>query len=482
MRYRSTRGHPARPRFCDILLEGLAPDGGLYMPETYPQVDGATLTRWRSLPYADLAFELLALYVDDIPAGDLLAICRKTYTSEVFGTPQIVPVRRLQPLAAPDQDAPAALYLEGLSNGPTLAFKDMAMQLLGNLFEYELARRGQALNILGATSGDTGSAAEYAMRGKRGLTVFMTSPHGRMSPFQQAQMFSLMDANIHNIAIEGVFDDCQDMVKAVSADADFKRKHRIGTVNSINWARLVAQVVYYFAGYFQATGSNEERVSFAVPSGNFGNVCAGHVARMMGLPIHQLVVATNENDVLDEFFRSGMYRVRSAADTRETSSPSMDISKASNFERFIFDLLGRDGPRVAQLFATELAQHGFFDLSADAAFAGAARRFGFVSGSSTHADRLTTIRDTDARYGVVVDTHTADGIKVAREHLTPGVPMLVLETAQPIKFAQTIELALGRAPPCPARFSGIEDLPRRVLVMPADVNAIKAYIERHSHV
>jgi len=369
-----------------------------------------------------------------------------------------------------------------LSNGPTLAFKDMAMQLLGNLFEYELARRGQALNILGATSGDTGSAAEYAMRGKRGLTVFMTSPHGRMSPFQQAQMFSLMDANIHNIAIEGVFDDCQDMVKAVSADADFKRKYRIGTVNSINWARLVAQVVYYFAGYFQATGSNEERVSFAVPSGNFGNVCAGHVARMMGLPIHQLVVATNENDVLDEFFRSGMYRVRSAADTRETSSPSMDISKASNFERFIFDLLGRDGPRVAQLFATELAQHGFFDLSADAAFAGAARRFGFVSGSSTHADRLTTIRDTDARYGVVVDTHTADGIKVAREHLTPGVPMLVLETAQPIKFAQTIELALGRAPPCPARFSGIEDLPRRVLVMPADVNAIKAYIERHSHV
>ncbi|MCY7306744.1 MAG: threonine synthase [Rhodoferax sp.] len=482
MRYCSTRGHPARPRFCDILLAGLAPDGGLYLPETYPQVDDATLTRWRSLPYADLAFEVLSLYVDDIPAADLLAICRKTYTSEVFGTAQIVPLRRLHPLADSGQEPQALMYLEGLSNGPTLAFKDMAMQLLGNLFEYELARRGETLNILGATSGDTGSAAEYAMRGKRGLTVFMTSPHGRMSPFQQAQMFSLMDANIHNIAIEGVFDDCQDMVKAVSADADFKRRNRIGTVNSINWARLVAQVVYYFAGYIQATSSNEEQVSFAVPSGNFGNVCAGHVARMMGLPIHQLVVATNENDVLDEFFRSGVYRVRSAADTRETSSPSMDISKASNFERFVFDLLGRDGPRVAQLFASDLARHGCFDLSADAAFAGAARRFGFVSGSSTHADRLATIRDTDARFGVVVDTHTADGIKVAREHLTPGVPMLVLETALPIKFAQTIVEALGHSPPCPARFAGIEDLPRRVLVMPADVNAIKAYIERHSNV
>jgi threonine synthase len=236
----------------------------------------------------------------------------------------------------------------------------MAMQLLGNLFEYELARRGETLNILGATSGDTGSAAEYAMRGKQGVAVFMTSPQGRMSPFQQAQMFSLMDANIHNLAVEGVFDDCQDIVKAVSSDLEFKRRYRIGTVNSINWARLVAQVVYYFAGYFQATTSNAQQVRFSVPSGNFGNVCAGHVARMMGLPIDMLVVATNENDVLDEFFRTGVYRVRSSADTHETSSPSMDISKASNFERFVFDLLGRDTALVRDLFERQPARAGVF--------------------------------------------------------------------------------------------------------------------------
>ena len=478
MRYVSTRGHAAGQRFCDILLEGLAPDGGLYLPEHYPQVDDATLTRWRSLPYAELAFEVLSLYVDDIPAVDLRSICQRTYTAEVFGTAQIVPLRRLQQAVESAADAASPLYLQALSNGPTLAFKDMAMQLLGNLFEYELARRGETLNVLGATSGDTGSAAEYAMRGKHGLRVFMTSPQGRMSPFQQAQMFSLLDENIHNIAIDGVFDDCQDIVKAVSADLAFKRKYRIGTVNSINWARLVAQVVYYFAGYFQATRSNQERVSFAVPSGNFGNICAGHVARMMGLPIHHLVLATNENDVLDEFFRTGIYRVRAAADTHETSSPSMDISKASNFERFVFDLLGRDGAGVAALFGAQLGQSGFFDLSGNPAFANAVARFGFVSGRSSHADRLATIRDTDARYGMVIDTHTADGLKVGRAHREQGVPMIVLETALPIKFAATITQALGRAPQRPARFEGMESLPRRVVVLPADTVAVKNYIEQ----
>ena len=469
MNYLSTRGHPDRRRFCEILLEGLAPDGGLYLPESYPQVDDATLTRWRGLPYADLAFEVLSLYIDDIPADDLHALCRKTYTEAVFGTAAIVPLKKLED----------GLYLEALSNGPTLAFKDMAMQLLGNLFEYELARRGEELNILGATSGDTGSAAEYAMRGKQGVRVFMTSPHGRMSPFQQAQMFSLQDANIHNIAIEGVFDDCQDIVKAVSNDLEFKRRYKIGTVNSINWARLMAQVVYYFAGYFQATTSNTQKVSFTVPSGNFGNVCAGHVARMMGLPIAQLVVATNENDVLDEFFRTGVYRVRGSADTHETSSPSMDISKASNFERFVFDLLGRDANRVRDLFGAQLTGQGRFDLHTDPAFAQAAARYGFVSGKSTHANRLDTIRDTFARFGVMVDTHTADGLKVAREHLQAGTPMVVLETALPIKFAATIVEALGREPDRPAKFDGIEALPKRVQVMPSDVARVQAYIAAH---
>ena len=530
MNYISTRGDPTERAFCEILLEGLAPDGGLYLPTHYPQIDAATLARWRGLygngrpgGYADLAFEILSLYIDDIPATDLRSLAHKTYTKATYGSDAIVPMRPLEP----------GLSIEALSNGPTLAFKDMAMQLLGNLFEYELARRGETLNILGATSGDTGSAAEYAMRGKQGVRVFMLSPQGRMSPFQQAQMFSLQDANIHNIVIEGVFDDCQDIVKSVSNDLDFKRRHKIGTVNSINWARLLAQVVYYFAGYFQATSgapetgaaglfpkgsaplgggpaaapsgapqtgaaglspkgsapagggpaavrSNTELVSFAVPSGNFGNVCAGHVARMMGLPIALLVVATNENDVLDEFFRTGRYRVRSYAETHETSSPSMDISKASNFERFVFDLLGHDraaGVRVADLFGPGLARDGGFQLDAEqtARIAG----FGFVSGKSSHADRLATIRSAWAEHQDMIDTHTADGLKVAREHLQPGVPMVVLETALPAKFAATIEEALGCAPLRPAALEGIESLPKRFTVMAADVAQVQAFVEAH---
>ena len=473
MKYISTRGDVTRRSFCEILLEGLAPDGGLYLPEHYPKIDSQTLSKWRGLPYHELAFEILSLFIDDIPAADLRTLTTRTYTEAVFGTTQIVPLRALEP----------GVCLEALSNGPTLAFKDMAMQLLGNLFEYELARRGQTLNILGATSGDTGSAAEYAMRGKAGVNVFMLSPNGRMSPFQQAQMFSLQDPNIHNIAIQGVFDDCQDIVKAVSNDLDFKRKYRIGTVNSINWARLLAQVVYYFAGYFQATAHqatkhqatvhNSEQVSFAVPSGNFGNICAGHVARMMGLPIEKLVLATNENNVLDEFFRTGTYRVRSSAETHETSSPSMDISKASNFERFVFDLLGRDAERTRTLFKS-----GTFSIT-PAEFARIAG-YGFVSGTSTHADRLATIRDTDKRFHTVIDTHTADGLKVAREHLTPGVTMIVLETALPAKFAETIVEAIGREPDRPAGMRGIEKLPKRCEVMAADANLVKSFIEAHA--
>ena len=497
MNYLSTRGDATPRKFCDILLEGLAPDGGLYLPERYPQLGAADLARlrgvWQTQGYAALAFEILSLYIDDIPAADLRALCEATYTPAVFGTREITPLKKLTD----------SFYLQALSNGPTLAFKDMAMQLLGNLFEYELRRRGEQLNILGATSGDTGSAAEYAMRGKQGIRVFMLSPHGRMSAFQQAQMFSLQDANIHNIAVEGVFDDCQDIVKAVSNDLAFKRQYKIGTVNSINWARLLAQVVYYFAGYFQATSHapmlragasalppegavpglgrpgarrNDEKVDFTVPSGNFGNVCAGHVARQMGLPINKLVVATNENDVLDEFFRTGVYRVRGSADTHETSSPSMDISKASNFERFVFDLLGRDGARTKALFHDALAKDGQFDLSGDPAFQQARQRFGFVSGKSTHGDRLATIRDVFQKHGVMIDTHTADGVKVAREHVQPSVPMIVLETALPIKFAATIREALGRDPDRPAKFDGIEDLPRRVLVLPADADRVKALI------
>ncbi|MBI5785248.1 MAG: threonine synthase [Rhodocyclales bacterium] len=471
MRYVSTRGNDDRPEFCDILLGGLAPDGGLYLPERYPQVTAAELAEWRELPYAALALRILQKFITDIPACDLKAIVDRTYTARAYShcrpgrdAGDITPLTTLEP----------GFHLLELSNGPTLAFKDMAMQLLGNLFEYVLDKRGEEINILGATSGDTGSAAEYAMRGKHGVRVFMLSPDGRMSAFQRAQMYSLPDSNIHNIAIRGMFDDCQDIVKAVSNDAAFKAKYKIGAVNSINWARVAAQVIYYFKGWFEATQSNEQQVSFCVPSGNFGNICAGHIARMMGLPIRRLVLATNENDVLDEFFRTGIYRPRKTAETYVTSSPSMDISKASNFERFVFDLVGRDPAVVRDLWA-KVESGSSFDLGGTP-FKARLPGFGFVSGRSSHADRLATIRDVWQRYHTMIDTHTADAVKVAREHREPGIPMVVLETAQPVKFAETIQEALGRDPLRPADFVGIEDLPQRVEIMDADVEAVKACI------
>ena len=485
MNYISTRGAGAGERhtFSDILLGGLAKDGGLYLPADYPRMSADELARWRALSYADLAFEILTKFSDDIPAEDLRALTRRTYTAQTYchvrdGDASSKLAAQITPLKTLGVENGAPLSLLELSNGPTLAFKDMAMQLLGNLFEYTLAKHGETLNILGATSGDTGSAAEYAMRGKQGVRVFMLSPHLKMSAFQTAQMYSLQDPNIFNVAVEGVFDDCQDIVKAVSNDHAFKAQYKIGTVNSINWARVVAQVVYYFKGYFAATQSNDERVSFAVPSGNFGNVCAGHIARMMGLPIEKLVVATNENDVLDEFFRTGIYRVRKAAETYHTSSPSMDISKASNFERFVFDLLGRDPARVLQLFR-DVEEKGGFDLAASGDFA-RVQQFGFVSGRSSHADRVDAIRDVFERYDTMIDTHTADGLKVAREHLQPGIPMIVLETAQPIKFGETIREALLREPERPAAFAGLEALPQRFEVLPADVQRVKDFVAAHT--
>ncbi|MBL8488255.1 MAG: threonine synthase [Rhodocyclaceae bacterium] len=474
MRYISTRGaRAASPSaaFCDILLGGLAPDGGLYLPESYPRVTPAELAEWRELPYHALALRILQKFVDDIPACDLKTLADRTYTAATYrhcrpgrDASDITPLTTLEP----------GFHLLELSNGPTLAFKDMAMQLLGNLFEYVLDKRGENINILGATSGDTGSAAEYAMRGKHNVKVFMLSPEGRMSPFQRAQMYSLQDENIFNIAVRGMFDDAQDIVKAVSNDAAFKAKYRIGAVNSINWARVLAQVVYYFKGWFAATTRNDEQVAFCVPSGNFGNICAGHIARMMGLPIARLVLATNENDVLDEFFRTGVYRPRRTAETHVTSSPSMDISKASNFERFVFDLVGRDPAVVRELWA-KVDAGGSFDLNGTP-YRERMAGFGFVSGRSTHADRLATIRDVWERHGTMIDTHTADGVKVAREHREPGLPMVVLETAQPVKFSETIREALGRDPVRPKDFDGIEDLPQRVEVMDADTEAVKRFI------
>lgn len=475
MQYISTRDTGATPAsFTDILLGGLAPDGGLYLPVEYPQLTDATLTHWRQVlnteGYHALAAEVLQLFVDDIPAEDLKAITARAYSYPKFASEDIVPVTELEP----------GLLIGHLSEGPTAAFKDMAMQLLGELFEYELARRGEHLTIVGATSGDTGSSAEYAMRGRTGIKVFMLTPAGRMTPFQQAQMFGLDDANIINIALDGVFDDCQDVVKAISADAAFKAEHRIGAVNSINWARLMAQVVYYVSSWIRATETNDQKVSFCVPTGNFGDICAGHIARQMGLPIDRLIVATNENDVLDEFFRTGDYRVRSSADTYETSSPSMDISRASNFERFVFDLLGRDAERIADLFGIKVRQGGF-SLSDDPAFADAADRYGFASGKSTHADRVATIREVNEKLGVLLDPHTADGVKVARS-LAPEIdtPIICLETALPVKFAETIAEATGSEPEIPARFEGIMEAERHVLDLPNDAEAVKNLIRERA--
>ena len=468
MKYISTRGGMTPQPFSDILLEGLAPDGGLAIPESIPQVSAATLEQWRTLDYADLAAEILGLFIDDISQEDLRRLTKAAYSKDVFPGPKMVPLKPLK----------EGVSLLGLSEGPTLAFKDMAMQFLGQVFEYVLEHRGATLNILGATSGDTGSAAEYAMRGKRGVTVFMLSPQGRMSEFQRAQMYSLQDANIHNIAVDGVFDDCQDIVKTLASDLEFKSAYRLGAVNSINWARIAAQVVYYFWGWLRTTeqgGASE--VSFCVPSGNFGNILAGHIAREMGLPIRRLVLATNENNVLEEFFRTGVYRPRSAAQTHATSSPSMDISKASNFERFVFDLLDRDAGRLSELWQG-LEEQGYFDLSElKPQFEG---RYGFVSGVSSHADRLATIRKVHEDSGVLIDPHTADGVKVAAEFIEPGVPMLVLETALPAKFAETIREAVGIEPPVPEHLAGLSALPQRVVNMACDAELVRDYIREHA--
>lgn len=433
---------------------GLAPDGGLMLPTHYPDVTDK-LDAWRDLSYQELAFAIMSLYVDDIPADDLRALIDKTYTADTFGTDDITPVAHLID----------DLYLLGLSNGPTLAFKDIAMQFLGNAFEYVLARDNQRLTIIGATSGDTGSAAEYALRGKKGIEVFMLSPYGKMSDFQRAQMYSLDDANIHNIAIKGMFDDCQDIVKALQEDADFKRTYSLGTVNSINWGRILAQIVYYFKAVFALQKLGKDTISVCVPSGNFGNVCAGHIARQMGLPIHRLIVATNENDVLNEFFNTGCYVPRKSHETFVTSSPSMDISKASNFERFIYLLMNKDADKTATLFEGIKDGRGFEATGADA--------FGFCAGRSSHQDRLDTIARIRQQTSTFIDPHTADGVFVAQNLQEANESILCAETALPVKFEQTMQEALGEINlPRPMHTQGLEDRAQHVLVLDNDKNQV----------
>lgn len=470
MRYISTRGGVAPARFTDTLLTGLAADGGLFVPQTYPQVDAATLHRWRAVlgneGYAGLAWRVLQLFIDDIPDDDLAAVCIGAYSPAVFGSLAVAPVSRI---------GDDGLYLAHLSNGPTAAFKDMAMQLLGRLFDDELARRDTWLTVLGATSGDTGSAAEQAMLHCERVRIAMLTPKGRMTPFQQAQMYAIDDPSVLNIAVDGVFDDCQDLVKAINLDEEFKARWHIGAVNSINVARLVAQVVYAFAAWLQV--SDGRPISFAVPTGNFGDILSVHVAARMGLPVDALILATNENNVLEEFFRTGVYRPRSSVATLATSSPSMDISKASNLERFVFDLVGRDGARTADLFGRQLSEQGFFDLSDDPGFRAQRETYGIVAGTSTHADRVATIGRMWREHGVLIDPHTADGVGVAQRLMASGAvrtPVVAYETALPVKFAATIEEATGRPPATPERFAGLLDAPRHVTDLPDDADAVKA--------
>ncbi len=471
MNYISTRGGMDPQQFSDILLGGLAPDGGLTIPDSYPQFSIDELATMQTMSYPDLAFTVISKFATDIPTDDLKKIIDATYTAEVYcngrhseNASQITPLTELE----------NNLFLQELSNGPTLAFKDMAMQLLGNLFEYVLEKRGETINIVGATSGDTGSAAEYAMRGKKGVNVFMLSPKDKMSDFQRAQMFSLQDSNIFNITVPSFFDGCQDLVKAVNTDADFKKNNRVGAVNSINWGRIVAQVVYYFRGYLSAAKAVGDPVDFTVPSGNFGNVCAGHIARQMGLPIRKLVVATNENDVLDEFFKTGAYIPRPDEKVVQTSSPSMDISKASNLERFVFDLVGRDSEKLAQFWRDVESGKGF---TVDADTKGAMlNTYGFISGRSSHSERLEAIKEVYNAYGIEIDTHTADGYHTAKKHKESAVPMVITETALACKFRESIVEALGHEPHRPEHLKGIESLPQRSFDIVNDVDVLKEFI------
>lgn len=472
MRYVSTRGGANPASFSEILLEGLAPDGGLYVPEEWPHVSLQELEAWKALPYAELAARLLAKFAPEIPQETLLALTRAAYRPEVFchardseDTNKIFPVRRLED----------KLYLLQLSNGPTLAFKDAAMQLLGHLLNRALEEQGKTLTILGATSGDTGSAAIHALRGKKRVKVVMLSPAGRMSDFQRAQMYSVMDDNILNIAVKGMFDDCQDLVKKLNADATFKARYRLGAVNSINWARVIAQTAYYISAYLQTAQHIGDPVSFCVPSGNFGNAFAGLVAKLIGVPVARVIVATNENDVLHRVLQTGRYAPAKVA--QATSSPSMDITKASNFERAVWQAAGHDGRLVARIWE-QLASAGQIDFAKDYPEVWAQlSSLGLTSSSSTHADRLAQIRLAHERWSLFIDPHTADGVKGALDLRMPDETMIVLETAQAAKFAPTLREALGQEPPVPQGFDNLTALPQKVETMENDPAILKSRIE-----
>jgi len=456
MRYISTRGGIQPIPFKDAVMMGLATDGGLLLPESYPQVSSELLESWRGLSYPQLAFQVISPFVADISAGDLKELIDRSYAT--FTHPQVTPVVH--------QDG---VHILELFHGVTLAFKDVALQLLGNLFEHILAERGEQLNIVGATSGDTGSAAIHGVRGKKGITIFILHPHGKTSPVQALQMTTVTDANVHNIAIRGTFDDCQDMVKALFNDLEFKEKYSLGAVNSINWARVLAQVVYYFWAWLRVTDGGCTRVSFSVPTGNFGDIFAGYVAKRMGLPIEKLLLATNENNILTRFINLGDYSLSGVV---STVSPSMDIQVASNFERYLYHLYQENPEKVRAAFA-ELREKGRISFS-DAEMERV--RGEFCSESVNQAQTLETIAGFYRETGYLLDPHSAVGVRAARELLPADIARVCLATAHPAKFGEAVEKATGSQAPVPDAIAALAGMPTRCDEMDADLEQVRVFI------
>ncbi len=456
MNYISTRGEITPIGFKDAVMMGLATDGGLLLPATIPAIDRETLDQWRTLSYPELAFRIISLFATDIPAQDLKQLIERSYAS--FDHPEVTPVVKVN-----------GVHLLELFHGPTLAFKDVALQLLGNLFEYLLKERNERMNIVGATSGDTGSAAIYGVRGKKNINIFILHPHLKTSPIQALQMTTVSDANVFNIAAEGTFDDCQNIVKSLFNDIPFKERHALGAVNSINWARVLAQVVYYFYAWFRVTGENAGNVVFSVPTGNFGDIFAGYVAKRMGLPIEKLLLATNENNILTRLVNDGDYSVGTVV---PTVSPSMDIQVASNFERYLYFLYNEDPARVREALA-RFAETGRIEFSAEEM---AQLRHDFLSRSVDQKETLETIASVHREAGYLLDPHTAVGVRAAQECDLHGVPVICLATAHPAKFGEAVVRATGQEPPLPPALEGLDQLPVRCRVMPANLDEIRTYV------
>lgn len=463
MQYISTRGGITPINFEETVMMGLATDGGLILPQTIPSIHTETLKDWSRLSYTDIAFQIMRIFATDIPEDTLRNLIDTAYNS--FDTAEITPIV-----------SKGGLHILELFHGPTLAFKDIALQFLGNLFSYILEMRGGKLNILGATSGDTGSAAIYGVKGKKNINIFILHPHKRVSPIQALQMTTVADANVFNIAIEGTFDDCQAIVKTIFNDLEFKEKHQLGAVNSINWARVMAQVVYYVYACLRLGGTPSTPVHFSVPTGNFGDIFAGYIAkRMLGERIGKLILATNENDILARFLMDGRYK--KATKVVPTISPSMDIQIASNFERYIYYLMNESAERVKEAMAK-------FERDGEIIFTEeqmAMARNDMATLAVTQELTKRTIREFYQSTGYILDPHTAVGVAAALAHQKAlSGPIVCLATAHPAKFSDAVKEATGMEPPRPAILSGIEQKPQRLTVMPCSVEEVKRFVHDHA--